>query len=390
MVKNFTFANTPKIHFGVNSCSKLGSEITGFGSNVILVTGGKSYEKGIIQSRIEKSLKSQPITWHRITVTGEPSPFVIDQALKEFRSRKVDVVVAVGGGSVLDAGKAIAAIMKEEGGTKEYLEGVGTKQPSGRRLPLITLPTTAGTGSEVTKNAVISEYGPNGFKRSLRHNNYVPDIAIVDPELTLESPPEVTAASGMDAFTQLLESYISTQATSLTDALAVLGMEAIVRSLKVAYNDSENINARSDMAYAALLSGITLTNAGLGVIHGYAQPLGSLFPVPHGIVCGTLMGTVNRITIKRLKEQTPTSIALSKYANAGRIFKLNKNLQDEEAITILINGIEELTEELCIPRLGKFGISKNDFENIISRTGMKNHPIELNSKDLKQILAERL
>ncbi len=390
MVRDFSFTHTPKILFGSESSSKLGDEINSFGTKVLLVTGDKSYSKGMIQTQIEKILLDASLSWDRYIVKGEPSPAIIDTATSLFRSSAIDVVVAVGGGSVLDAGKAIAAMMKEEGGVKNYLEGVGSKAPSGRRLPLITLPTTAGTGSEATKNAVISEFGAGGFKKSLRHDNYVPDVSIIDPGLTIDCPPEITAASGMDAFTQLLESYVSVKATPLTDALAISGMEAISRSLGTAYHDGKNMGARTDIAYAALLSGICLANAGLGVIHGFAQPLGSLFPVPHGVVCGTLMGISNRVTIELLKQLSYGSEVMRKYANVGKIMAGNTVLKDQDAIDILLTAIDQFTDELSIPRLGNYGITINDFEEIISQTGLKNHPVKLSSEDLKRILSERL
>lgn len=390
MVRDFTFSHTPKIHFGINSCSRITHEILSFGKNILLVTGDRSYSHTNIQPAIEKYFLREDLSWNRYIVSGEPSPLVVDSAVEKYREKQIDVVVAIGGGSVIDAGKAIAAMMKEKGGVKDYLEGVGTKRPSGNRLPLIALPTTSGTGTEATKNAVISEIGKDGFKKSLRHENYVPDVAIVDPELTMECPPEITASSGMDAFTQLLESYISSSATPITDKLAISGLEAVARSLKAAFIDGNNTEARTDMSYAALLSGITLANAGLGVIHGFAQPLGSLFPIPHGVVCGTLMGSVNRLTVKRLKQNYPTSIFLEKYANVGRIFASNRNLKREQAIQILSEVIDQFTEDLCIPRLGEYGVKENDFDVIISHTGLKNHPVKLSADDLKQILSQRL
>jgi len=389
MVEEFTFIRTPRILFGAGSSGILGREAASFGTNILLITGGKSFNKGIIQQRIEKSLKDNYLIWDSYAVSGEPSPDVVDQALEVFRKNMPDVVIAVGGGSVLDAGKAIAAMLEEEGSVRDYLEGVGTKRPSGNRLPLIALPTTAGTGSEATINAVISEFGPDGFKRSLRHEHLMPDIAIIDAELSLGCPPEVVAASGMDAFSQLLESYVSTRANAITDALAISGMEAISRSLVKSYRE-RNIEAGTDMSYAALLSGITLTNAGLGAIHGFAQPLGSLFPVPHGVVCGTLLGAVTRFTIDRLHEQSSSSVAWRKYAHIGKILAMDQKLGDEDGITMLLNGIDKLTEDMNIPRLGKFGINPDDLGEIISRTGLKNHPVELTMDDLSGILLDRL
>jgi len=389
-VEAFSFAKTPEILFGEGSISSLGKLISIYGSNIGLITGGASYENSTFKIKIENSLKESGLTYRRYSVTTEPSPGIIDSVVSELRVGKVKSVVAVGGGSVMDAGKAISVMLKEEGSVKDFLEGVGTKSPSGHKLPFLAIPTTSGTGSETTKNAVISELGPNGFKRSLRHNNFVPDIAIVDPELTLNCPPDITAASGMDAFTQLLESYLSTQANAMSDALALSGLTRISNSLMKAFKDGNNIEARTDMAYAAMLSGITLSNAGLGVIHGFAQPLGSLFPIPHGIVCGGLMGVVNRITVEKLRKSGSGKSYLDKYARIGNIFYNSDKNNQNYYIDAFLDIMDKYVEEMNIPRLNQFGVKKDDLDAIVQQTGLKNHPVTLSKEELLEILWKRL
>ncbi len=386
----FSFAKIPQIVFGEGTVSLLGRHTSLLGKNVLLVTGGESFENTSVQSNIEKSLSEADLDFTRYSIKGEPSPEDVDSAVSAFRSQNIEVVVAVGGGSVMDAGKAISAMLKERGSVKDYLEGVGTKEPSGIKIPFIAIPTTAGTGSEATKNAVISEQGNRGFKKSLRHDNYVPDLALVDPGLTIECPPEITAASGMDAFTQLMESYLSTKANAMTDALAYSGIGCIANSLMKAYNNGNDHGARTKMSYAALISGITLSNAGLGVVHGFAQPLGSLFPIPHGVVCGGLMGIVNTITVQKLRKSDPQSLFLRKYAQIGRKFTETEGKEDDYYIDLLLNIMNQYIEKMNIPHLSNFGVEEKDFNTIITATGMKNHPVILIKEELYQILKNRL
>lgn len=382
--------NIPGTVFGPGTASQLGKLCKRYARKVFLVTGNRSYTQPSTQHTIEKSLRDEDIIWERYIVSGEPSPEVIDLAAEQVKVSGAGLVLAVGGGSVLDAGKAIAAMACEDGSVRNFLEGVGDRAPSGRRLYLIAVPTTAGTGSEATKNAVISEFGEKGFKKSLRHDKYIPDIALIDPQLSMTCSREQTSASGMDAFTQLLESYLSPVSDYLTGGLAYSGLSAISQSLEKVFDDPDNIEARSQMSYAALLSGITLASVGLGLVHGFAQPLGSLFPLPHGIVCGTLMGAVNRVTVQKLRKEKNNLPVLKKYAKAGRLFTPRELKDDEAYIDCLLNTIDRYTDKFKMARLSEFGIKQGDIGRIAENTGLKNHPVQLERNEIEKILLMRL
>jgi alcohol dehydrogenase class IV len=329
---------------------------------------------------------------HRYRFSGEPSPETVDSAVKEFAPLSVETVVAVGGGSVIDCAKAIAAMLPLGEPVTPYLEGVGTKTHPGKTLPFIAVPTTAGTGSEGTKNAVISKVGRQGFKKSLRHDNFTPVCAIVDPELTLSCPPQVTAACGMDAFTQLLESYVSPQASLVTDALALSGIEHMASALIPASTDQgDDLSLRSSLAYAAFLSGITLANAGLGIIHGLAAPLGGRVPIPHGIVCATLLAEACRTNVKRLRElRRPDDMMLVKFARLGRIISGARDADISTSCDLLLQQLDEWTRKLSIPRLDQYGVSESDLDALAAQAGQKNNPIQLGLQDIKAILRTRL
>ncbi len=247
------------------------------------------------------------------------------------------------------AGKAVSAMIPVEGSITDYLEGVGDREHPGTKIPFIAMPTTSGTGSEMTKNAVISEVGEHGFKKSLRHNNFIPEMAIIDPEMMLSCPAGLTAASGMDAFTQLLESYVSRQANPMTDALALQGLKQIKNYLLRAYLEGDNnLEARSGMALAAMFSGITLAHAGLGLVHGFASPLGAYFDIPHGVVCGTLMAPVFAYTIENLIDQ-PDHPAIHKLVIVSKVFADFKYKTDIEYLQAFKEKLIHITNLLEVP-----------------------------------------
>ncbi len=379
MIKAFDFYRTPRLVFGPGRAKELGQIVASYGSEVLVVTGSDSLDRTGNWRICAEAFKQASIRFHRHSFSGEPSPDVVDHAVERFASLPLDAVVAVGGGSVIDCAKAIAAMLPLAEPVTPYLEGVGTKTHPGKTLPFIAVPTTAGTGSEATRNAVISKVGRKGFKKSLRHDTFTPVCAIVDPELTLTCPPQVTAACGMDAFTQLLESYVSPQASPVTDALALSGIKRIASDLVPASTDrGDQVECRSSLAYAAFLSGVTLANAGLGIIHGLAAPLGGLVPVPHGIACATLVGEACRMNIKRIQEhRSPDDIMLIKYARAGRVLSGTADADTLTACDLLVRKLDEWSQQLSIPRLGHYGVSESDLDALAAQAGQKNNPVQL-------------
>jgi len=390
MVSSFQFTSTPRIIFGSGKIKKILKVIEPYGNSVLLVTGKSSFIQSDHWDKFLLQFEAGRIHWKHHIIEKEPTPAMIDDCIGKFEIEIIDVVVAIGGGSVIDAGKAISAMLCQQGSVQDYLEGVGTKRPSGKKIPFVAIPTTSGTGSEATKNAVISVVGEKGFKKSIRHDNYVPDIALVDPELILNCPPSITAQSGMDAFTQLIESYVSTNANPITDALAVNGIRRIRDALSISVKSGSDLEAREKMAYAALLSGITLANAGLGTVHGFASSVGGFFDIPHGVICARMMEPVNRLTIEKLRKQNKGSIASSKYARIGKIFSQDKNASDDYFVDLLLDVIHQYTEKFDLKGLSEYGIKKSHFEKIISKTGNKYNPIELNNDELYEALIRSL
>jgi alcohol dehydrogenase class IV len=390
MVKPFQFARLPKILFKSGIITDLPGIARSYGNNIMLITGKNSFIQSRQAGNLFNGFEKGGIGYHIIAISGEPSPDIIDQTVKSYNNEDINLVVGIGGGSVLDAGKAISAMMYKSESVMEFLEGVGTKDHPGTRLPYIAIPTTSGTGSEATKNAVISQTGKNGFKRSLRHDNFVPDIALVDPELTLHCPEDITAVSGMDCFTQLTEAFISDKSNEFTDAFAIQGLEAIKHSLIRSYTNGEDIEARTGMSFAALTSGICLANAGLGVVHGFASSIGGMYNIPHGVICGTLMAFSNKINVRELRKRSINPGALKKYALLGHIFLDEKGRTDDYYIDGFIQFLHKLTHDFKLPGLANYGLVKQNLEEICKMTDAKNNPVKLTNDDLIEILSNRL
>lgn len=393
VIAPFEFGGVPKIRFGCGVWKELPDLISRAGHSALILTGSLQW----LASWPEfcQDLDRCQVRFHHFVVRGEPTPARVDCLVEEMRGKAIEVVVSIGGGSVIDAGKAVSAMLPSGEKVQQYLEGVGSgRQHDGRKVPFIAVPTTAGTGSEATRNAVLGQTGPNGFKRSLRHEKFVPDHALVDPELTFSCPPAVTAACGLDALTQLLEAYVSSSASPMTDCLAWEGLKCFAGNplLKCAEEPS-HIEARTALSCAALLSGIVLANAGLGVVHGLAAPIGGFFDIPHGVVCGTLLAESVRITLQKLADrQVPSHPAILKYQRVSHLlFGGNVNGGDPlSSAWKLADGLEEWLEKLHIPSLGRYGVSKGDIPRIVAGAGSKNHPVPFTHDDMGRLIENRI
>jgi alcohol dehydrogenase class IV len=395
VIPAFTISRLPAIVFGEGVLAQAPAHAASFGKHALLVTGARSFRESGYWKSFTDNLRRERISWDDMRVDGEPSPQLVDDAVQVFRNSSIDVVIGIGGGSVLDAAKAIAGLLPHGNSVMDHLEGVGPELPyHGPATPFIAVPTTAGTGSEATKNAVLSVQGADGFKKSFRHDLLVPRYAVVDPVLLTGCPPALIAANGMDALTQLLESYVSSRANPFTDALAVSGMKAVRDSLLEWYEQRPlAAEARSRMAYAALLSGITLAQAGLGSVHGLAAPLGATFPISHGVVCGTLVAAATEMNIRALSERMPESEALEKYAHAGCLLSGLHAAGREEAWQQLVQTLVRWTEQLGLPRLGAYGVSEADLCAVVANcrgSSMKTNPVALTDDEVVAVLRQRL
>ena len=392
---DFSIAKLPRIEFGSGALNKLPEIIQHYGTSILLVTGGNSFRSSYKWHDLIAELNECGIIWEHCTVAEEPSPNLVDEIVKAFADYSFEVVVGIGGGSALDAAKAIAGLLPVQRTVMDYLEGVGPEMTyEGPSIPFIAVPTTAGTGSEATKNAVLSVQGESGFKKSFRDEKLVAEYAIVDPDLLSTCPPSVIAANGMDAVTQLIESYVSLKANVFTDALAVSGLRAARDGLLPLYQQSGQLpEARGKMAYAALISGITLAQVGLGSVHGLASPLGAFFPIPHGVVCGTLVSVATDVNIKSMQLREPDNRALQKYVRVAEILCEKRIRNPDTAYAELISLLDQWISKMMLPRLSFYNIKEHHVPKIVQHSrgsSMRTNPISLTDEEIAQVVTRRL
>ncbi len=391
----FALARIPRVEFGRGVINKLSGLLASYGHQVLLITGTHSFQSMPQWAALHANFLQHNLQVKHAINSGEPSPAWVDSTVQQFAACGIDVVVGIGGGSVLDAAKAVAGLLRVQHSVMDFLEGTGPELPyPGPAVPFIAVPTTAGTGSEATKNAVLSVQGVNGFKKSFRHDKLVAEYALIDPELLASCTPTLIAANGMDALTQLIESYVSTRANVLTDALAISGIRAARDGLLPWYtNGAQATQAHEQMAYAALLSGITLAQVGLGSVHGLASPLGAFFPIPHGTVCGTLLAAATAVNIETLLQRDPANIALDKYARVGEIVCEQRFRSRDTAWQALIEKLENWTQHMALPMLSHYGVTPKDLDKIVVHSrgnSMKTNPVVLTDAEIHTILTQRL
>jgi alcohol dehydrogenase class IV len=382
----FEFMTANRIIVERDGLKQIGRLTKSFGQRVLLV--GRLASEDTIKA-IEY-LNSEGCTVTPVNVKGEPSVDSINEIVAISREHQCEVVVAIGGGSVLDSGKTIAALMTNTNDIMDYLEVIGNGVPvSKKSLPFIAVPTTSGTGAEATKNATILSVA-HKLKVSIRSPFMLPDVVLLDPQLTLSVPKDVTASTGLDALTQVLEPYVSKMANPITDAFAKEGLARAARSLKKAYDHGEDIDAREDMAIVSLFGGIALANAKLGAVHGFAGVLGGMFPIPHGVVCARLLPYVTRKNIEVLNARDPQNPAVKRYEDVAKILTGNPDAHALDGVVWL----EDLCKHLGVDSLSHFGVKEEHLDEIIVKSmnasSMKGNPIELTHDELKDILQQAL
>ena len=375
-----------RILFGVDALAKTAPEAKNMGRHALLVTGADPLRS----RRLLESLSEAAVTVTRFSIPSEPTVDQVRQGVQAAREAGCDMVIAFGGGSAIDGAKAIAALMTNRGPMAQYLEVIGAglaiENPP---APFIAVPTTAGTGAEVTRNAVL-KVEDHKVKVSMRSPLMLPKLAVIDPKTTLDTPGPVTAATGLDALTQVIEPFVSKYASPITDALCREGMRLAARSLKRAFEDGGDLAAREEMCRVSLFGGLALANAKLGAVHGFAGPIGGMFDAPHGAVCGRLLPAVIAANIAAIKARSQGSGLIEKFDDLARILTGNTDAAAEDAA----RWIAELGNALDLPPLSSYGISSRDVEDIVRKSknasSMKGNPVDLTEGELRSIIEQTL
>ncbi len=382
----FEFATAQRIVFGPGTINEAGRLAAELGRRAIVATGVDTGRAAPLLQRLREAGVSTII----FSVACEPDLETVRRGAALGRSEHCDLVAGIGGGSVLDAGKAIAAMMTNEGDLLDYLEIIGRGQtPANRSAPFLAIPTTAGTGSEATRNAVLAS-PEHRVKVSLRSPFLLPSIALVDPELTRDLPPALTASTGLDALTQLIEPYVCARANPMTDAICEEGLRRAARSLRAAFANGRGASAREDMALASLFGGMALANAGLGAVHGLAGPIGGMFPAPHGAVCAALLPGVMQANLRALRLRQPNSPALARYQSVARLLTGQPQAGADDGVA----WVRALVADLAVCGLGRYGIKKENSAELVAKaaqaSSMKANPILLTPSELGALLEEAL
>ncbi len=382
----FEFATAGRVLFGPGTLREVAPAAASLGRRVLVVTG----RTGERAEPLVDHLESLGMVLTTFPVSSEPTLETVRSGVDRAREAGCEVVIGCGGGSVIDVGKAIAAMLTNRGDLLDYLEVIGRGQPLTQApAPYLAVPTTAGTGAEVTRNAVLAS-PDHRVKVSLRSPLMLPRLAVVDPELTYSLPPQLTAGTGLDALTQLLEPYVCNSPNPITDALCREGMLNAASALRRAYRDGADARAREQMSLASLLGGMVLANARLGAVHGLAGALGGMFPAPHGMICARLLPLVTAANVQALKTRAPTSPALERFAEVARM------LTGRSAATVAdgLDWLQALCTDLAVPPLSRFGLKENAIPQIVAQaqkaSSMKGNPIALTEDELADILRQAL
>ena len=377
----FEFATATRIIFGEGAAASLPELVRALGARPLVVTGASKERAAVLVAALSAETFAVP---------GEPTVELVRQGARRALDAGCDVVVSFGGGSTIDAGKAIAAVTSNGGEPLDFLEVVGNGRAiTAAPLPFIAVPTTAGTGSEVTRNAVLGSL-EHGMKASMRSPLMLPRIALVDPELTYGLPPVVTAFTGLDALTQLIEPYVSARANPLTDAICVEGIRLASGALRRAFHDGSDREARRDMALASLFGGLALANAGLGVVHGFASPLGGEWNAPHGALCAALLPFGMAANVAALQARLPLHPALGRYTIIAQLLTGRRDASAEDGIA----WVRGLCAELNVPPLRAWGVREADLTGVVEKaakaSSMKANPVALTGEELLALAAAAL